>query len=127
MQQALQYKFHPLLVDGAPVQMEMPLVLHFTSKVGDPIPVLTGADLKQQITGCDITLISAKASPSDRILRVRVSVNEQGILAGEQFGPWTDSPFVARLTGDLHSCRFVPLLRNGAPTYYKGDLEVLRP
>lgn len=126
MQQALRYKFKPLVVDGIPVQMEMPLVLHFSTTIADPVPVLTGADLKNQISGCKITLTAAEAPPRDRIVRTRVSVNEQGKLTGEQFGPWTDTPTVARLTGDLQSCRFAPLLRDGVPTYYKGDLEVLR-
>jgi len=39
-QVALQYKFKPFLVDGAPRQMEMPLVLHFTTTSGEPIPEL---------------------------------------------------------------------------------------
>ena len=33
MEQALRYKFKPLVVDGVAVQMEMPLVLHFRSKI----------------------------------------------------------------------------------------------
>ena len=39
MEQALRYKFKPLGSGwGGGKQMEMPLVLHFTSKVSNPIP-----------------------------------------------------------------------------------------
>src|SRR5262249_26484053 len=37
MEQALRYKFKSLVANGAPVQMEMPLVLHFVSKLADPL------------------------------------------------------------------------------------------
>jgi hypothetical protein len=36
---ALKYKFKPLVIDGAPREMVMPLVLHFTTTLGaDPLP-----------------------------------------------------------------------------------------
>jgi hypothetical protein len=47
-QAAMGYKFKPLLIGGVPVQMEMPLVLHFTSKIADPLPVLKGTSLTGQ-------------------------------------------------------------------------------
>ncbi|HEY5213206.1 MAG TPA: hypothetical protein VIJ38_09315 [Acidobacteriaceae bacterium] len=44
-QAAMGYKFKPMLLDGVPTQIEMPLVLHFTSKMADPLPELKGAEL----------------------------------------------------------------------------------
>jgi hypothetical protein len=36
---ALKYKFNPLVIDGTPRQMVIPLVLHFTTTLGaDPLP-----------------------------------------------------------------------------------------
>lgn len=125
MQQALRYKFRPLLVDGAAVQMEMPLVLHFTSKIADPLPFLTGQALLAQISGCRtqlVTAIPASATPTN------VSVNEDGKLTGEGYGPGVNpgSPAVLvtiRMAMGLE-CKFAPLLRNGVPTYYHGALLV---
>src|SRR5262249_44808846 len=49
MEQALRYKFKPLVAaNGVAAQMEMPLVLHFTSKIADPLPVLRGQELLNQ-------------------------------------------------------------------------------
>jgi hypothetical protein len=127
MQQALRYKFKPLVIDGVAMQMEMPLVLHFTSKTADPLSFLTGQALLAQISGCDAKLVSTlppSATPTN------ISVNEDGKLTGEGYGPSVNpgSPAVlvkVRMAMGLE-CKFAPLLRNGAPIYYHGALLVAR-
>ena len=92
-QQALKYKFKPLLVNGVAVQMETLLVLHFSTKIGDPIPVLTGDDIKKYAPGCDYKPILPKGLlPSGTTFKIRVSVNERGEDTGEIFPqdiPWS--------------------------------------
>ena len=127
------YKFKPMLVDGVSVQMEMPLVLHFTSKIVDPLPVLTGAELFKQIKGCNAKLISNFRVDTD-VTPTRISVDEEGKLTGEGYGPQVDAgnPTVVITLpsgmphGLVSDCRFVPLTRNGVVTYYHGDLLVVR-
>lgn len=134
---ALGYKFKPMLVNGVPVQMEMPLVLHFTSKTSDPLPDLRGADLLKQIKGCDAKLVSD--FPIDaHVTPTTISVNEEGKLTGEGYGPKVDAgnPAVAiflapnATSGPPHGliwdCRFAPLVRNGVVTYYHGALLVVQ-
>jgi hypothetical protein len=131
-QAALGYKFKPMLVDAVPAEIEMPLVLHFTSKVADPLPVLKGTELLSQIKGCKAKLISnfpidASVTPTS------ISVNEAGKLTGEGFGPRVDAgnPAVVVFlpSGFPHAlgldCHFAPLTRNGVVTYYHGDLLVV--
>lgn len=132
-QAALGYKFKPMLVDGVPVQIEMPLVLHFSSRVEDPLPVLRGADLLKQIHGCNAKLVSAPPS-GPNVTPTHISVNEQGKLTGEGFGPTVDAGTPAVVVtlpaGIPHAlgldCQFAPLQRNGVITYYHGDLLVLQ-
>jgi hypothetical protein len=122
MEQALHYKFKPLIVDGVAVQMEMPLVLHFTSKIADPLPTLRGEELLKQISGCDAKLVSTVPS-TEGITATHISVNEQGKLTGEGYGPQVDPGLPAVLvTGRPFECHFAPLVRNGVVTYYHGDL-----
>lgn len=127
MEQALHYKFKPLVVDGSPVQMEMPLVLHFTSKVADPLPTLKGAELLKQVSGCDAKLVSERPT-SGRIRTTTISVNEVGKLTGEGSGPNVDAGSPAVLVTPVRAmgldCHFAPLLRNGTATYYHGVLLV---
>jgi hypothetical protein len=120
MEQALRYKFKPLIVDGAPVQMEMPLVLHFVSKVADPLPTLRGEELLKQISGCRTKLVT---SVSPGMTAIHVSVNEKGKLTGEGYGPKVDPGLPAvMISGRPVDCYFAPLVRNGVVTYYHGEL-----
>jgi len=127
MKQALRYKFKPLVVDGVPVQMEMPLVLHFTSMVADPLPMLKGAELLKQISGCNAKLVS-EPPKSGRVTPTSISVNEVGKLTGEGYGPNVDAGSPAVLVTPVRAmgldCHFAPLIRNGTATYYHGDLLV---
>lgn len=136
-QAAMGYKFKPMLVDGIPVQMEMPLVLHFTSKVADSLPVLKGAELLAQIRGCNAKLVSSAPISSDAT-PTHISVNEDGKLTGEGSGSKIDvgNPAVVitlpanAASGSPHilalDCQFTPLRRNGVVTYYHGDLLVVQ-
>ncbi len=136
-QAALGYKFKPMLVDGVPVEVEMPLVLHFTSRQADPLPELRGADLLKQIKGCKARLVN-DFRPSESTRPTRISVNEQGKLTGESFGPTVDAgnpAVVVTIAGGgptfpphglMFDCHFSPLTVNGVVTYYHGVLIVDR-
>jgi hypothetical protein len=120
MEQALRYKFKPLIVDGVPRQMEMPLVLHFSSSLADPLPVLSVADMKKQIISCATDLPAG--TPSGTV-RLRISVNEEGKITGVgSAGPMKPQQFIAA-SAEVKSCKFEPYSVNGKTTYYKGDIE----
>ena len=51
---ALQYKFKPLVVDGVPQQMEMPLAIHFVTRIENPIPELDDLTSRKIIRGCSL-------------------------------------------------------------------------
>ena len=77
MEQALKYKFKPLIVDGIPQQMEMPLVLRFSSKIVDPLPILGVADMKKQMTSCRVGTLPS-GTPRGTTVQIRISVDETG-------------------------------------------------
>ncbi len=122
MEQALTLKFKPLLIDGVPQQMEMPLVLHFKSQlVADPTPVLNDEQTRAHISGCSLP----KAKPGQAPFRIRVSVDETGKLAGETYldANTPNAPHQSSLPGlSLRACKFAPYLVNGKPSYYHGVL-----
>ena len=128
VQQALKYKFKPLLVNGAPVQMETPLVMHFSTKIGEPLPVLTGDDIAKYTSGCNYNpILPVGLLPSGTTFKIRVSVNEQGKNTGEIFPqniPWE----VIQKTGlDTMHCRFKVYLVNGQPWYHHIDFVFNAP
>jgi hypothetical protein len=122
-QQALKYKFKPLAVNGVAEQMEMPLVLHFSSRIDNPIPILTVEQMKHQVSGCKIPSPPSGSSP----ITIRVSVDQDGKMAGMQ--PIGKGTGVAWLTAmnTLRPCRYAPYVVDGKPTYYKGDIELKAP
>jgi hypothetical protein len=127
-QQALRYKFKPLLVNGVAVQMETPLVLHFSTKIGDPIPVLTGDDIKKYAPGCDYHPVLPKGLlPSGTTFAIRVSVNEHGEETGEIFPQNVSWSTVQAAHLHLESCHFKPYLINGQPWYHHIDFTFTAP
>jgi hypothetical protein len=126
MEAALKYKFKPLVVDGVPRQMEMPLVLHFTSRLEDPLPILTVDQMKNQMMGCAVVALPP-STPKGTVVTIRVSVDESGKVTG--MGPvkgGTGVDWFAAMSS-LRSCKFHPYVVNGKATYYKGDVELGAP
>jgi hypothetical protein len=122
-EQALKYKFKPLIVNGVAEQMEMPLVLHFASHLDNPIPILTVEQMKKQIINCKPATLPFGTSP----VTIRVSVNEQGKMTG--MGPVGQGSGMAWLQAmrSMEGCRYAPYIVNGVATYYKGDIELRAP
>ncbi len=124
MQQALAYKFKPLFRDGVPQQMEMPLVLHFSTTLADPIPILSIAEMKKQVISCEARL--APGVPHGTIIQLIVSVDETGKESGvnpQAIAPGA-GPYIFPAMESMRRCRFKPYLQNGKPTYYKGLVEL---
>ena len=127
-QQALKYKFKPLLLNGAPVQMETPLVIHFTTRIENPLPVLTGNDIAEYAPGCGYNqVLPAGVLPSGTIFKIRVSVNEQGKETGEIFPQNVPWEAVQKAHLNLMSCRFKVYKVNGVPWYHHIDFEFRAP
>jgi hypothetical protein len=129
MEQALNYKFKPLLIDGVPRQMEMPLVLHFSTKKGDPIPVLSVADMARQTISCKPDSFKPGLLPKGTTVTARVVVDENGKIVG--LGIVNRCPIGCGLLAgpveSINKCKFAPYSVNGKPTVYKGDVELVGP
>jgi len=121
-QVALQYKFKPFLVDGVPRQLEMPLLIHFVTTAGEPIPELNDAQTRKLITGCDLPhKISDPASAGQQI-EIIFWVSDGGHLG--TLGSSDRKIPVLSLFQEFHSCRFGIYSQNGKPTQYHAHLSV---
>jgi hypothetical protein len=127
-QQALKYKFKPLLVNGVAVQIETPLVIHFSTKIGVAIPVITGPDIQKYAPGCGYNPILPKGLlPSGTTFRIRVSVNEQNEDTGEIFPPDIPWSVIQQAHLETRTCRFQPYLIDGQPWYHHIDFIFTAP
>lgn len=130
IQQALNYKFKPLLVDGVPQQIETSLVVHFSTSINDPIPILSVADMAKQTISCKPNKIPPGFLPKGTVITERVSVNEKGetvdVRPAAQRCP-IPCPLLMGPENPLNKCKFAPYSVNGRTTVYKGDVEVIAP
>lgn len=119
---AMQYKFKPFLVDGTARQMEMPLVIHFTTTSGEPIPELDDAQTRKLITGCDLPhKISDPASAGQQI-EIIFRVSAEGHMG--TVGSSDRKIPVLSLFHEFQSCKFGVYSPNGRPTQYHAHLSV---
>jgi len=124
MEHALEYKFKPLIVDGKAVQFETPLVLHFTSRIENAIPILTVEQMKAEMADCDLSGIPNGPLPTGDVLQLQLSIDEHGKYAGMTVrsrgngAPWDA---VAKA---ITNCAYKLYYQNGQPTYYKGEVEL---
>jgi hypothetical protein len=121
-QVALQYKFKPFLVDGAPRQLEMPLVLHFTTTSADPIPELDDAQTRNLITGCDLPHNISDPVSAGQQIEIIFKVSEDGHMA--TVGSSDHKIPVLSLFREFASCKFGIYSQNGKPTQYHAHLSV---
>jgi hypothetical protein len=120
---ALKYKFKPLLVDGVPQQMVMPLVLHFTTTLGaDPLPELDDATTRKMISGCSLPdKIDDPSSAGQKII-ITFSVQDDGGLM--TVGSSDRKIPVPTLYLQFHGCHFPQYKLNGKATAYRANMTV---
>jgi hypothetical protein len=129
VQRALKYKFKPLLQNGVSLQMETPLVLHFTSTIANahPVPVLTGEQLATVTTGCGTANLPSGLAPKGTVFKIRFSVAETGKVAGEVYPQNVPSALTNAAYSSLTSCKFRQYMVDGKPSYYHADFIFVAP
>jgi hypothetical protein len=119
---ALQYKFKPLLVDGVPQQMEMPLVLHFKTAIDNPIPEVNDAWLRANAKHCKIPTEVSRPSAAGKQVEITLHILADGKLKGISGG---DGAFAMYMFREFPSCMLPPVLQNGQASEYIAHLTVM--
>lgn len=125
-----KWKLKPAAQGDTAVQIEALVTFTFETKVvaGDPIPVLTVAEMAHQTVSCKPSRISPGLLPKGTVVPVRVSVNATGDIVG--LGPERCPVGCGLLAGpivSIHKCKFAPYTVNGRATPYQGDIELIAP
>jgi hypothetical protein len=126
-----KWQLKPAAENGAAVQIQALVTFMFDTKLvkGDPIPILTVADMARQTISCKPSSISPGLLPKGTVVTVRVSVNETGDTVG--VSPVGRCPVGCGLLAgpivSINKCKFAPYTVNGRATNYQGDLELVAP
>jgi hypothetical protein len=119
---ALKYKFKPLIVNGSPQQMEMPLVLHFSTTIKDPIPELDDATTRRIVSRCSLPhAVNDPASAGQKIVITFQVQNDGGLMT---LGSSDRKIPVMTLYQQFRGCHFGQYKQNGVPTAYHANLTV---
>ena len=125
-EQVLRWQYKPFMNGGA-TQMEAVLTFAFSTRIENPIPVLTNAEARKLATRmAPPALAPGKAAKGTRFT-LRVSVNEAGEVQGVQ-NPDKVAPalWMAGSTA-LKKWRFRPYINNGKPDRFYADITFQAP
>jgi hypothetical protein len=115
---ALQYQFKPLLVDGAPVQMETPLIIRFKTTLGTPIPEVDDAWLRTN-THCRLPNTVNRPASAGKQVDIRLRVLANGKVNGVQ---GADLEIASSLI--MSTCKLPIVMQDGKPSDYIAHLKV---
>ncbi len=77
----LQYQFEPLLVDGTPVQMEAPLIIHFKTTLGNAIPEVDDAWLRSN-AHCTLPNTVSRPGSAGKQVEITLRILANGKISG---------------------------------------------
>ena len=111
---------------GKRVQVDGCLSFSFETRIEDPLPELTDAEVRELATKMVEPVWPSGSVKSGEIVEVEVSVNEQGQLTGTGY-PGSKAPVAAILAVNdaMRQWIFRPLIRNGKPQYFHGHLKFI--
>ncbi|GGA69909.1 hypothetical protein GCM10011507_21830 [Edaphobacter acidisoli] len=111
---------------GNRVQVDGGLGFSFETKIGNPLPELSDAEVRSLAINLVEPKWPSSGLQSGEVIEVRVSVDEQGKLAGIGF---TKVPIAAQgaVLNVWHEWKFRPLIQDGKPQYFHGVLRFVIP
>lgn len=118
---ALQYKFKPLLVDGAPQQMEMPIIVHFKTTIGTPIPERDDAWLRSNAKHCTLPTQISRPSAAGQQVDVVLRIGTDGKLHAIH---GADNALAISLFREFPRCSLPPVMQDGQPSEYLVHLKL---
>jgi hypothetical protein len=124
-EQVRHWTTKPAVADGKPVQVDGGLGFAFDTKIGDPLPELSDAEVRALATKI-VEPVWASGAHSGDVAEVDIGVNEEGKLTGEGYTK-VPSNLQSPVMAAISQWTFRPLIRNGKPQYFHGVLKFVVP
>jgi len=121
-EQVMKWQFKPATAGGVPVQVETVLTLHFDTKIGDPIPILTDEEARALAVNIVEPIFPTGVVPKGTEVKVQVGVSLDGTINGVGNPYNVPAPlFMAAYTA-LQQWHFRPHLKDGKPDIFGADI-----
>jgi Gram-negative bacterial TonB protein C-terminal len=120
--QVAKWEFKRATSNGVPVQIETILTFGFGTTIENPPAIFTDAEARKQAVEAPEPVFPAGLAPSGTQFTIRVSVDEQGRVAGTESPKGVSFALGMAANAALEKWRFKPFLRNGKPDIFKADL-----
>jgi hypothetical protein len=127
--QVRKWKLKPAVdPSGKRVQVDGGLGFVFDTKIGDPLPIISGEQIDSLSTGCGYQPILPKGLlPSGTKFKITAGVNEGGKLTGQSYPRGIEWSFIQKAGLRATECKFKPYIVNGKPTYYAVEFWFTAP
>src|SRR5579859_1647584 len=125
-EQILRWRYKPFM-NGGPTQMEAVLTFAFSTKIENPVPVLTNAEARKLATRIVAPVIAPGKAAKGTKFSLRVSVDETGAVKDVQ-NPNKVAPALWQAgAAALKKWRFKPYMNNGKPDRFYADIVLQVP
>jgi TonB family protein len=126
-EQVRKWKFKAAVdQSGKAVQVKGGLGFTFETRIDNPLPILSNAQIRELATKIVEPVWPASGLQHGQIVLVEISVNEEGKLTGSSYSK--TPPAALRAVNDaIRKWSFRPLIRDEKPQYFHGTLEFVVP
>jgi hypothetical protein len=125
-EQVQHWTTKPAIANGKPVQVDGGLGFTFDTKIADPLPELSDAEVRALATKIVEPVWAPGSAHSGDVVEVDIGVNEQGKLTGEGYTK-VPSNLQNPVMAAISEWTFRPLIRNGKPQYFHGIVKFVVP
>ncbi len=120
-EQLLRWQYKPY-TNGGPSQMEAVLTFAFTTRIENPVPVLSDAEARKLATHMVEALVPAGKARKGSKFSLRVSVDEAGKVQGVQNQTNVAPALYTAGTAALKQWHFRPYKNQGVPDRFYADI-----
>jgi hypothetical protein len=109
---------------GKRVQVDGPISFAFETRIENPLPELSDAEVRQLATKIVDPVWPANSVQPGQIVEAEISVNEQGKFAGASYShAGVPVAAVIAMNDALHQWTFRPFIKDGKAQYFKGTVK----
>jgi hypothetical protein len=109
--------------NGQRVQVDGPISFYFETRIENPLPELSDAEVRALATNIVEPAWPANSVHSGQVVEVEISVNEEGRFAGASFPHVIPVAAMLALDKVMHQWTFRPFVKDGKAQYFKGKVK----